>query len=592
MFADPSKLNHALDAAQKRVLAFGKMFGKVGLGAAAAGGAAFAPIAKMFSAAVTEGADVANMANKFGSTAEEISRLKGAFAQAGVGAGDFSGAMETLAAKVSEATSANGFLLEDLQSLGSGRDFMGKGIDEQFDMIAERIKAIPNAIDKMRAANELGMGSMILVLKKGKAGLDELRAAAVANGKQMSSSDAAASLQIWQSYNDVMEGVRGTLLEVGKALLPTGASFKSVGENLRDGLSAARDWIADHKEIVIAATAATGAMILTGAAISGIGAAAMITIPILTALKVSIGLVYAILAPFTGTVGIAVAAFTLLGAGAFALGAYLASDGKIIEELGEAFGEAAEFIKSSWKGVTDAISAGNFALAFDIGLKSAEVVWRGFVLLLTTTWIGFKAVFVDTWQDATTFIAKAFVLVIAGIEVVFNELIRAMISAWNGLAGALKLPKISAGGLATQDEIGRDAAAKIKAIEDEAAAEKRRRDAFRYGQYKDDKDALDIAKEELELLKQQAAEEAKRAEQKPGGGKLENIPEPKTPPSFAAISESAKGTLGSSSIQQALGYGDNVGQRQLDAQIGIQTATQRTAVAVEKIAEKPASKFG
>lgn len=595
MFADPSALIRTLETAKKRVLEFGKFTAKLGATAAAAGSAAFAPIAKMFTSAVEEGADISKLASQFGTTAEQVSTLRGAFAQAGVGATDFSSAMESLAGKISNAADGNGFLLDSLQSLGTGKELMGKGIDEQFDIIAERIKSIPNAIDQMRAANELGLGSMLPALKKGKAGLDELRAAAVANGDAMSGEQAEQAMEVQKEYNRVMLAAKSTLLEVGKALLPTGASFTSIGADIRSTLSDIRTWIQSHREIIIGVTAAAGALLAGGAAIAAFGGAVSIAAPIIGGLILAVKATVAVVASLFSPLGLIVAAVAAVGIGLYLLATRTEAGQAAFAKLKTMVGEAADFIKGSWKGITDAIGAGDFSLAFSIGLKTAEVAWKGFVLKLTEGWVWFKNVFVDTWEDATGWLAKAFVSVAASIEKTLSSVLKRIVDGFNSVAGAIdESLTIKIPGLRSDAEIDNVTKGLQAEIDKITEAEKKRRGAFRAGQIADAKTALDIAKEQLETLKQQAAEAAKKAD-------WDKIPwleidedeaaPQKSAPSIAALSEAAKGTFGSSSIQQALGYGDNVGQRQLDAQIGIQAAAERTAAATEKIADKPPAKF-
>ncbi len=225
LFAEPNKLYRVLDQAKKRVIDFAKFTAKVGVGMAGLGTSVLGPIAKFFKDAVEEGNDIENLANKFGTTAEKISELRGAFIQAGVSSDQFESILEGLSVKISHAADANEFLHESLMSIGQGRELLSHGVGEQLDRIIESLAAIENVQDRIRAANELGLGSMIPYLKEGKAGLDKLRAAASSNGLVMSAEDAKASQQIFREWNSTVIGLKATLLSVGKALLPTGKDF-------------------------------------------------------------------------------------------------------------------------------------------------------------------------------------------------------------------------------------------------------------------------------------------------------------------------------------------------------------------------------
>lgn len=595
MFADPSALIRGLEQAKKRVEQFGKFTKKVGLSAAAAGGVVFTPLAAMFTDAVKEGADLAGLSKKYQMPVAALSELKNAFAEAGVGGDEFSAILDKLNARIVAATDANEQLIPGLQGL-SGRELINKNSLQQLEAVFdlfERLGKNGTVADFNNQIAALGLEKLAPYLRKGAAGFAELKAQAGKNNTGWGAEDAAAAETVFKEYNQTIRSVKGTILEVGRALLPAGQDFATVGAQVRENLAAVRDWIREHKQIILIVTAAAGALMAGGLAVAGFGAAVAVAAPIIGGLIIAVKALVLVVGACLSPIGLVVAGVAAVGVGIAYLVTRTEAGAAAFQELKDMVGEAAEFIRGSWKGITDAIGAGNFSLAFEIGLKSAEVAWRDFVVKLTTIWVGFKSVFVDTWEDATTWLAKAMVTVAAGIESVVNGVLRTILDNFNTIAAALKQDhlKIDYSSLATNDKIGREAGDKIKAIEDQAAAEKKRRAEFRAGQIGDAKTALEIAKEQLEILKEQAAEEAKRDQGAPEKAPPTAAPQQKSPPSFTALSEFAKGTFGSSSIQQSLGFGDNVGQRQLDAQIGIQENTAISAKVLQDIAAKPGAKF-
>jgi len=591
LFADPSKLTRALEAARKQVLAFGKVVGTIGLGAAGAGASLLTPIAKLFTDAVNEGTDVQKLAQQYGTTAEKISTLRGAFAQAGVGAGDFAGAMESLAAKISHAADSGGPLLDSLQSLGTGRDFMGKGIDEQFDLIAERIKAIPSAIDQMRAANEMGLGSMLPLLKKGKAGLDELRAAAIANGDAMSGEQAAQAAEIQKEFNRTLLAGKSTLLEVGKALIPTGASFSSVGADIRESLKSVRDWIRDNKQNVVAVTAAAAALLAGGAAVAAFGAAVAVVAPIIGGLIVAIKAAVAVAGAILSPVGLVVIAVAAAAAGLAYLWSQTEQGKFVLGELKDAFTDVVKWFKSGFAAIGDAFKAGDWSLAFKVGVAMAKEAWAAFVFKLTAGWVAFKELFVDGWDAAVTGVKKVFIDLAAFILRNVESAIHGIVDAFNSIApDSLKIkiaPKLS-------DEDINAARDLLKDKEDKAHRDRKaKRDEFRSNQASDAYANWDDAWKELEDLKR----EAKEAAEKQYGGLFNRIGRlvkdtPKSgagagPPSMQALAAAAKGMF-SGSAQQQLGYGDQLGQRQLDAANNTASNTAAALTVLESIRDKPA----
>ena len=589
MYADPTALFRVLEQAKKRVEQFGKNMGKIGLGGAAAGGAVFAPLAKLFSEAVTEGADVAQLAKRYQMPVAALSELKNAFAEAGIQGEDFGATLDGLAGRIAAAATANEELIPGLQGL-RGNMLIGKDPAQQLDAVFEAFQRIQSVSDQIDVSKQLGMEKLLPWLKKGKAGLEELRAQGKKNNDGWGAEDAAAAEVVFKEYNQTVRAVKSTLLEVGKALLPAGQDFATVGAQVRENLAAAREWIRDHRQLILIVAAVAGSLLTGGLAVAGFGAAVAVVAPIIggliTAAVTLKAVVLAVLSPF----GLAVAAMVALGAAAFITGAQIATNGEALKVTKEAFAGFASFVGSSWKGITDALSANDWSLAFEIGVATADVAWKAFVAGMDAIWVGFKEDFVDTWNEAIADIQVAMLDFSAWLlrNTVGN--VRDMVDQLNRL-----LPrqlKLDVGPMPSDAEInaGRDEEKqKVTQAEwDDALFRAVSRGATK----KESWDAMVIAMTELKRLKDQAAEEAKNKGAWGGGGDWGPDFAPQTaPPSFAALSQFAKGTFGSSAIQQSLGYGDNVGQRQLDAQIGIETNTAQAVKILGDIANKPGAVF-
>ncbi len=591
LFADSNQLYRALEGAKRRVLDFAKTTAKIGAGIGAAGSAIFAPLAKFFTDAVNDAASVDMLAKRLGSTAENISVLRGAFAQAGVSSEEFGSSMESLSQKISHAADSRDELISGLTGL-RGDFLLGKGLDEQLDLIAEKIKNIPLAVDQLRVASELGLGGMVEVLKKGKAGLDAMRQAAIANGDALSSDDAKTATEIQKEYNRTLLAIKSTLLSVGKALLPAGKDIAAFGADIRSALTTARDWIVQNKGVITTVAAVAGAMVAGGAAIAAFGGAVALIAPAIGGLITALGVLKVAFLAVASVSGLWVAAFATIGAGLI----YLVSRTQFAKDAWADFkgsvADAADFIKGSWKGVTDALSAGDFSLAWAIVVKSAEVAWDTFIVKLTTTWIGFKVVFVDTWEEATGFLAKAFVTVAATIEKILSGIIGNVVKMWNDVAGEIDSSlKITVPGLRSSDEIDKEKKDTIAAIDEITAAEKKRRFEARVGELGAAKADLDKAKAELEELKKTAADEA--GKQYGGlfdriGGLAKNKKKDESGglPSVTQLFANQKGIFGGNAAQQ-LGVGDQTAQRNLEANLGTQTATAAMAKYLEEIKNRP-----
>ena len=585
-------MTRALEAARKQVVAFGQYTAKIGLGVAGAGAAMLTPITKVFTDAVNEGADVSKLSKRWRMTAESVSTLKGAFSQAGVGAEEFASSMDSFGDKIAAAATANDELIQGLQGL-RGVDLLGKTKEEQLDAFADAFKRIVHAEDQVRVASEFGFLPLLENLKKGSAGMRELREAAIANGDAMSGEQAQQAAEINREFNRTLLALKSTLLEVGKALIPTGASFSSVGADIRDGLSSVREWIRDNKQIVVAVTAAAGALFAGGAAVAAFGAAATAIAPIISGLAIAVkALVFTYGLLFNPITWIVIAS-TAAATGLAYLWSQTEHGTRVLGELKAAAGDVVKWFQSGFAAIGDAFKAGEWSLAFKIGIAMAREAWSMFVYGLTATWVDFNATFVDGWDDAVTSIEKLFIDLGAFILRNVESAIHGLVDAFNAIAP--ESLKIRLKPMLTDKEINAARDALKDKVDQGRISRQAERDKFREDQVANAQRDWDEAWKALDDRKKEAAE----AGAKQYGGlfnRIAKIPRGTKqsaagPPSMQALAEQARGTFSSAAVQQSLGYGDQLGQRQLDAANNTARNTAAAVTVMEQIRDKPGAVY-
>lgn len=574
LFLDDKAMTRALTAVQTRFTNFASFMAKVGGTLGAAGSFILAPLTKLLVDAAKYGSQIGILSKNLGQTTESISVLAGGAEQAGIGVESFGDQMTELSLKISHAADMNDELIDGLRGL-KGRDLMNLGsIDDQLDAIAERIKGIPNAVDRLRAIKDLGLDPKLLkFFEKGKQGLDEMREASKKGGWGTSPEQAAQSQAITQAFTKGYAGVKGILLEVGAALLPPTDRMQDLSQQFQDAAATARKWVTEHKALIVTVAAVGAGLVVAGGAITGLGAAAAIAVPILGVLKLAIAGVYMLCSPVAIGLGLIAAAGAIIGA-------MLASDGKAIEELQGDFGKFSSWIGESWKGINDALSANDWSLAWKIAIGTADVAWKAFVAGLTVVWVDFKKTFVDGWDDTMT-----------GLRVIINDFaafmlrntigtLRKIVDAFNDIAPSRM--KISTDGLFRDSEIDR---ARDKINDDEGrglADRKRERDDFRKSQIESAVNALREAMLQLRDLNGKAAAEARDKAMADAAGKAVHFAlgiamatgDAKLPqlPSRQELFEAQRGIFAGPSSQQ-LAFGDSLGKRQLDAAITTATNT-------------------
>lgn len=372
LFTKNNALYRGLEEGKKRVEKWAKGLQSIALKVGAVGTAITAPLAKFAADFANRGAAIHQMSERFGASAETVSRLAFAFERGGGTLEGFGGAIDGLVTKISHLENSadlfDGLLSQPL----SGAELRGKSLDEVLDTIAERIKGIARADDQLRVANETGLGGLLPILKQGAAGLSAIRQEADRTGATMTGSQAQRAFDLSQAMTKAWDEFRFTLLKVGEALLPTSAATESLSEKVAEAGRLARKWV-DENIGLIQSIAALGAGLIAGGVALAAFSVALKVVAVgiglaITLLKTMAAVVFAIASP----IGLATAAVVALG------GHWLTSteNGKrSASALGAAFSEMGNTFSRSWSGIVTAVKAGDLKAAFEIAGLTIQNVW-------------------------------------------------------------------------------------------------------------------------------------------------------------------------------------------------------------------------
>ena len=154
------------------------------------------------------------------------------------------------------------------------------------------------------------------------------------------------------------------------------------------------------------------AIIALGYIISGIGATLGIVAGVIGGIGTAFSLIGAAIAAILSPVGLAIAAIVALGG---VLIVTTGAGGEALAWLGEQFTRLRDWVAKVVGGISDALAAGDIALAAEILWLSLKVVWQQGVAALNKVWLEAKEFFVSTaygmWYGA-----------LAAVEVVFHAL--------------------------------------------------------------------------------------------------------------------------------------------------------------------------
>ena len=104
--------------------------------------------------------------------------------------------------------------------------------------------------------------------------------------------------------------------------------------------------------------------------------------------------------------------------------------GEAITWLGNKFSELRDTVSKVFKGISDALAAGDIALAGKILWLSLKVEFTKGVNALREIWIGFKEILMSAWTDAVFGLAKIFTQGVAILETIWTQFSSTIVDKW------------------------------------------------------------------------------------------------------------------------------------------------------------------
>ncbi len=540
-----SKFSRALDDAKGKLRGFAGAMGSIGAKSAGAGAALTAPLGKALSDAIGKGAQIKKIAQQYGESTDTISSLAGAFSIAGSDMDTFAGSLDGLKEKIKAAADGNTELVEGLRGLG-GRALIEMPLEKQLEVIADKIKSIKKESDRASVVNGLFGGAgpgLQKHLKEGAAGLAALRAEGKKAGEVMSADDIERSAEASKALNLIWIELKNTVVALGSALLPTTGETKSLTDTVREAFAAARAWIAENKNLIIAVAGIGVGLVAAGVAFVAFKALILAGLAVISGGFTALGL---LLSPaglvLAGIAGAATAFLTLTDTGK-----------SMTSTLGEGFRGMGATFSESWGTIVDLVKAGDFQGAFKVAGAGIKAIWAELMVTLRKGWNEFMKGLVDTLRN------NPWILPLIG-----GLVGGATAGPGGAIAGAAAGLGAAAGIEVFADKI-------VNAIQlDTKAADQRAKEA------KNELHALIQGKRgelnEKAALEGEAADKARMESY--GKGSWKGVGD-------AAVSafDKQKGVF-SGPIGQQLGVGDQIGKRQLDVMKDMKVGQKEMITAV------------
>jgi hypothetical protein len=186
-------------------------------------------------------------------------------------------------------------------------------------------------------------------------------------------------------------------LTVGAALAP---ALQKTVTWLTKGTATATSWVRQHHGLVEIAAKGATALSALGVAIVAIGRLSMVTSAIMKLMSFSISAIGRAASLVMSPWGLLIAAIVAGGAAFLTLtdtGRGLL--GGFVSWLGDTFGSVVPIAQTTWRGVTDALQAGDLGLAAQIALAGVKAAFLANTKELQRAWIEFSSFMERDWQD-------------------------------------------------------------------------------------------------------------------------------------------------------------------------------------------------
>lgn len=414
------KLTAGLQRAQKRLEAFGESLRAVGIRMAGIGAAAVGALVGAARHFASVGDDLEEMSQRTGVSVEALSELGFAAELAGGDLETLETGVKHMQRSIVEAAQGSESAQAALAKLGvSAADLSGLSPDEQFKRLADGIARVEDPALRVALAMQIfgRSGTKLLpLLSEGASGIEALQERARQLGLTISTETAHEAAELNDALDSLWRVVRQGVFTIGAALAPT---LKDIAERITRVIVTATDWIKRNREVVIwalkvaAAIGITGvALIALGVVVSGIGTALGLLAGVISGIGTVFGVIGTVIGALVSPIGLVVAAVIGLGG---ALIVTSGAGGEALSWLMAQFTRLRDWVGKVVGGISDALAAGDIALAAQMLWLSLKVIWQQGIATLNRAWLGAKEFFVSTayamWYGA-----------LAAAEIVFHAL--------------------------------------------------------------------------------------------------------------------------------------------------------------------------
>lgn len=352
LFVNDKALTAGLAGAKAKLMKFGASLGKLGFGGGIGGGGALGALGLAGKNALDVGGHMQDLSERLGATVEELSALGLAAELAGEGLEGVETAVGKMQNAIADGKTVGGLNMSSL---------LGLPLPDQIDAVAKALGGITDESLRGRAATEIFGKSgrkFAAVIAGGMAeARDEAEKLVGMTGEEARRLDA-----VGDEITKIKLGLMSFVRTAGGAIFGEPGQIKAVTQALKELAPGIRAIIKENAPLIQGFAIASAVITGVGAALGGLGIAAM-----------------AISAGISAIGGIFAAVFTPMGAIIIGVGIALAGAIYYLRQ----FTDSGKAFTQAWGGMVNAIKGGDLGLALKIAFAGAKVEFLKFAQIMT-----------------------------------------------------------------------------------------------------------------------------------------------------------------------------------------------------------------
>jgi len=431
-FADSTKLESALKNIHKKITGFGEMLSGVGKKMTMLGGAIVAPLLAAAHTWAEAGAKVHALSLQLGMSAEAITSMGYAAEMSHSSIDELAGGLTKMQKFLYVALTGAEKNSRALRTLGlSISALRGLSPDEQFKKIADGLAQIQSPAVRTALALEIfgrGAASLIPLITKGSAGIEEYQRRAEQLGMVMSGKTAADAAALEEAFVEMGKAIKGVWKTIGAAVGPV---VKAWAEQITDLAIRVNKFVRTHREMVVLILAGGVALMVAGTALIFLGKALVVVMSVGSSLSKIFSALWGVVQSFGGLIALVftnplAATIAVIAAVAGAI-LWLSGQGaRALAWLGDQFTLLKTFARAAFQGIADALLAGDFVLAAQILWTSLKIAWR-------TGCDEIKQIWTVLWTNAK----QVMLLALGGLLMGLEKFSHAVVNVWIDMTSLL-----------------------------------------------------------------------------------------------------------------------------------------------------------